>query len=198
MSEGRARVVAWLGREILPHEASVRAWLRRSFAAAGDVDDILQETYCRLAALTNIDHIDQPRGYFFQAARSVALEQIRRARVVRIETVSEIEALDLALEDPSAERIVSGRRELERVKGLIAALPDRCRRIFEMRKIEGVPQREIARRLGVTEHVVENEAVRGLRAILAAMTEQDAPARSHGTRDREGGEKTDGRTRKRR
>ncbi|USQ98462.1 RNA polymerase sigma factor [Caulobacter sp. RL271] len=193
MSEGRARVVAWLGREILPHEAAVRAWLRRSFAAAGDVDDIIQETYCRLAALTNIEHIDEPRGYFFQAARSVALEQIRRARVVRIETVSEIESLDLALEEPSAERIVSGRRELERVRGLIAALPERCRRIFEMRKIEGVPQREIARRLGVTEHVVENEAVRGLRAILAAMTEQDAHARANGAR-----EKTDGRTRKRR
>jgi len=193
LSEGRARVVAWLGREILPHEAAVRAWLRRSFAAAGDVDDIIQETYCRLAALTNIEHIDQPRGYFFQAARSVALEQIRRARVVRIETVSEIEALDLALEEPSAERIVSGRRELERVRGLIAALPERCRRIFEMRKIEGVPQREIARRLGVSEHIVENEAVRGLRAILAAMTEQDAPTGAKGVK-----EKTDGRTRKRR
>jgi len=192
VSEGRARVVAWLGREILPHEAAVRVWLRRSFAAAGDVDDIIQETYCRLAALSNIEHIDQPRGYFFQAARSVALEQIRRARVVRIETVSEIEALDLALEEPSAERIVSGRRELERVRGLIAALPERCRRIFEMRKIEGVPQREIARRLGVTEHVVENESVRGLRAILAAMTEQDAPVGAKGARE------TDGRTRKRR
>ena len=184
--------MAWLGREILPHEAAVRVWLRRSFAAAGDVDDIIQETYCRLAALSNIEHIDQPRGYFFQAARSVALEQIRRARVVRIETVSEIEALDLALEEPSAERIVSGRRELERVRGLIAALPERCRRIFEMRKIEGVPQREIARRLGVTEHVVENESVRGLRAILAAMTEQDAPVGAKGARE------TDGRTRKRR
>jgi len=193
LSEGRARIVAWLGREILPHEAAVRAWLRRSFAAAGDVDDILQETYCRLAALSTIDHIAEPRGYFFQAARSVALEQIRRARVVRIETVSEIEALDLALEDPSAERIVSSRRELERVRGLIAALPERCRRIFEMRKIEGVPQREIARRLGVSENVVENEAVRGLRAILAAMTEQDASLRPQGAR-----EKTDGRTRKRR
>jgi RNA polymerase sigma factor (sigma-70 family) len=146
-----------------------------------------------LAALSNIEHISEPRAYFFQAARSVALEQIRRARVVRIETVSEIEALDLALEDPSAERIVSGRRELERVRGLIAALPDRCRKIFELRKIDGVPQREIARRLGVTEHVVENEAVRGLRAILAAMTEQDAPAGAKGLR-----EKTDGRSRKRR
>jgi hypothetical protein len=48
MTEGRARVVAWLGREILPHEAAVRVWLRRSFAAAGDVDDILQETYLPL------------------------------------------------------------------------------------------------------------------------------------------------------
>lgn len=198
MSEGRARVVAWLGREILPHEAAVRVWLRRSFAAAGDVDDIIQETYCRLAALNTTEHIDQPRGYFFQAARSVALEQIRRARVVRIETVSEIEAFDLALDDPSAERIVSGRRELERVKGLIANLPERCRRIFEMRKIEGMPQREIAQRLGVSENVVENEAVRGLRAILAAMTEQDANPSACATRDREGRERTDGRTRKRR
>lgn len=183
MSEGRARIVAWLGREILPHEAAVRSWLRRSFAAAGDVDDIIQETYCRLAALNTIEHIAEPRAYLFQAARSVALEQIRRARVVRIETVSEIEALDLALEDPSAERIVSGRRELERVRGLIAALPDRCRRIFELRKIEGVSQREIARRLGVTEHVVENEAVRGLRAILAAITEQDASTGAKGPRE---------------
>lgn len=193
MSEARARIVAWLGRDILPHEAAVRAWLRRSFATAGDVDDIIQETYCRLAALTHIEHIAEPRGYFFQAARSVALEQIRRARVVRIETVSEIEALDLALEDPSAERIVLGRRELERVRMLIAALPERCRRVFEMRKIEGVSQREIARRLGVSENIVENEAVRGLRAILAAMTEQDALSGAVGER-----EKLDGRTRKRR
>ncbi|ENZ82904.1 RNA polymerase sigma factor, sigma-70 family [Caulobacter vibrioides OR37] len=191
--EGRARVTIWLGRHILPHEADLRAWLKQSFANAGDVDDIIQETYCRLAALTQIDHIEHPRSYFFQAARSVALEQLRRARVVRIETVSEMESLNLILDDPSAERVVSGRRELERVRGLIAALPDRCRRIIEMRKIEGLPQREIARRLGVTENIVENESVRGLRAILAAITEQDAPARAKRPRV-----SSDGRSRKRR
>ena len=193
MSEGRARIAIWLGRRVLPHERDLRAWLRQSFAAAGDVDDIIQETYCRLAALTQVDHIEHPRAYFFQAARSVALEQIRRARVVRIETVSEMDTLNLILDDPSAERVVSGRRELERVRGLIAALPERCRRIVEMRKIEGLPQREIARRLGVTEHVVENESVRGLRAVLAAITEQDAPAGATGSRV-----KRDGRSRKRR
>lgn len=171
LQDGRARIVAWLGREILPHEADVRAWLRRSLAAAGDADDVIQEAYCRLAGLASIDHIENPRAYFFQTARSVALEQLRRARVVRIDTVTEIDALNVELDEPSPERIAGGRRELARVQRLIAALPERCRRIFEMRKIEGLPQREIARRMGVSEHVVENESVRGLRAILAALAE---------------------------
>ena len=171
MQDGRARIVAWLGREILPHEADVRAWLKRSLPTGGDVDDIIQETYCRLAGLASIDHIETPRAYFFQAARSIVLEQLRRARVVRIETVTEIEALSIEWDEPSPERIAGGRRELARVQRLIAALPDRCRRIFEMRKIEGLPQREIARRMGVSENVVENESVRGLRAILAALAE---------------------------
>jgi RNA polymerase sigma-70 factor (ECF subfamily) len=171
LQDGRARIVAWLGREILPHEADVRAWLRRSLAAAGDADDVIQEAYCRLASLASIDHIENPRAYFFQAARSVALEQIRRARVVRIETVTEIDALNVELDEPSPERIAGGRRELAQVQRLIAGLPERCRRIFEMRKIEGLPQREIARRMGVTENVVENESVRGLRAILAALAQ---------------------------
>ncbi|KRA60094.1 RNA polymerase subunit sigma-24 [Caulobacter sp. Root655] len=171
MQDGRARIVAWLGREILPHEADVRAWLKRSLPTGGDVDDIIQETYCRLAGLASVDHIETPRAYFFQAARSIVLEQLRRARVVRIEAVTEIDALSIEWDEPSPERIAGGRRELAQVLRLIAALPDRCRRIFEMRKIEGLPQREIARRMGVSENVVENESVRGLRAILAALAE---------------------------
>ncbi|MFT4251788.1 MAG: sigma factor, partial [Caulobacter sp.] len=102
--------MAWIGREILPHEADLRAWLRRAFAAAGDVDDIVQETYCRLAGLSAVEHIGEPRAYFFQAARSVALEQLRRARVVRIDTAAEIDALNVELDEPSPERIAGGRR----------------------------------------------------------------------------------------
>ncbi len=137
----------------------------------GDVDDVIQEAYCRLAGLDDVGHITNARAYFFQAARHIVFEQMRRARVVRIETVTEIEALNIALDEPSPERIAGARRELARVRRLIDALPDLRRRIFQMRKIDGLPQREIAKRLGVTENVVENEAVRGLRAILKALAE---------------------------
>jgi RNA polymerase sigma-70 factor (ECF subfamily) len=45
--------------------------------------------------------------------------------------------------------------------------------------MEGLAQKEIAKRLGVTETVVENEASRSLRAILKLMVDpvaHDAPA----------------------
>lgn len=173
MDDARRKVVAWVGRDILPHEADVRAWLRRSMVPASDVEDVLQEAYCRLAGLADVSHIASPRAYFFTVVRSIVIDQMRRARVVRMETVTEIDALNVVQEDPSPERITAARRDLERVRRLIGALPERCRRIFEMRKIDGLSQREIARRLGVTETIVENDVVRGLKLILKAIADGD-------------------------
>ncbi len=171
VDEGRARIVAWVGREILPHEADVRAWLRRSLVSDGEVEDVIQDAYCRLLSLQQTSHIASPRAYFFTAARAVVIDHLRRSRVVKIETVTEIEALNVVLDEPSPERVTAARRELDRVRRLIAALPDRCRRIFELRKIEGVPQRQIAALMGVTETIVENDVVKGQRLILKALAE---------------------------
>ena len=173
MDDARRKVVAWVGREILPHEADVRAWLRRSLLPAADVEDVLQEAYCRMAGLSDIAHIATPRAYFFTVARSIVIDQMRRARVVRMETVTEIDALNVVQDDPSPERIAAARQDLDWVRGLIGNLPERCRRIFEMRKIDGLSQREIARRMGVTETIVENDVVRRLKLILKAIAEGD-------------------------
>ncbi|MDB5456869.1 MAG: polymerase, sigma-24 subunit, subfamily [Caulobacter sp.] len=175
MEQSRAEIVAWVGSQILPHEADVRAWLRRTGGAHFDIDDIVQETYCRLAALRGVDHIVNGRAYFFRTARNIAIERIRRARIVRIDCVTEIDALNVVDHEPSPERIVAGRRELARVQRLIEGLPERCREIFKLRRIHGLSQREVAQRLGVTENVVEMQAMRGLRLILRALSESQTP-----------------------
>lgn len=176
MDDSRRKVVAWVGREILPHEADVRAWLRRSMAPPGEVEDIVQDAYCRLVGMADVSHISNPRAYFFTVARSIVIDRMRRARVVRMETMTEIDSMNVVWDDPSPERITAARRELERVRGLIAGLPTRCRRIFELRKIEGLSQREIAQRLGVTETIVENDVGRGLKLILKALAEGEGQA----------------------
>lgn len=171
MDEDRRKIVAWVGAHLMPHEPAVRRWLRRSLVSRDDVDDLIQEAYCRIASLESVDHIERPDRYFFQTVRMLLAEQVRRSRIVRIESVTEIDSLSIYSEEPSPERITAARRELEKVQKLIEGLPERCRRIFELRKIHGVPQRDIARMLGVTESTVENDGVKGMRLIMQALRE---------------------------
>jgi len=168
-------VALWVAREILPHEGRVRAWLTRQWRGAVDVDDVLQEAYCRLSGLASIDHIENPLAYFRRAAHAAAVDAIRH-RTKNIVSMTEIDWFDVLDESPSADRVVQGAQELGRVGRLLAGLSDPCRRVIELRRIEGLSQRETAERLGVSENVVENHIVRGIRRVLAAMAEQEADA----------------------
>ena len=167
----RARRVAWVASRIMPHEPGVRRWLARSRLPHDQIADLVQEAYCRFAAMASLDHITQPQAYFFQIIRSLIVDKMRQARVVRIETVTEIEALPVITDEPSSERIVAARRELAEVMLLISQLPDRCRSVFQLRKIEGLSQKEIAAKLGVTETIVENDVAKGMRIISRALRE---------------------------
>ncbi len=59
-----------------------------------------------------------------------------------------------------------------RLRAIMAKLPERCRRIVEMRKIEGISQKEIARRVGVSESVVENDVHHGVQTIPRVWRER--------------------------
>jgi RNA polymerase sigma factor (sigma-70 family) len=160
-----------VGCEILPHERDLRTWLARRFVAEGDVEDIVQECYCRLAELRDVSHIADPRAYLFTTARHLAFRQRRRATVVRIEAMSDLLLDEIEADQPSPERFAAAREELGRVDAALKTLTERARRIFLMRRVEGLSQKEIARIMGVSETVVENEASRSLRAIMKLMTE---------------------------
>src|SRR3546814_14631360 len=91
--EKRAKIMAWVGREILPHEADVRAWLRRKLDP-NDLEDVIQESYCQIASLKDVSHIRSGRGYFLPASRRIALMRSMRARIVSIVSVTATESKD--------------------------------------------------------------------------------------------------------
>jgi RNA polymerase sigma-70 factor (ECF subfamily) len=155
----------------MPHEGKVRAWLARARVTQEDIDDLIQESYSNLVGLDRTDHIDRPDAYFFSIARNLLLRKLRRSSVVPIATIAEIESFDDG--QPSPERNVAGRRDYARVLGLIAELPEQCRRAVEMRKVEGRSQRDIAQALGISESMVEWHVHSGIQSILKTMRRQD-------------------------
>ncbi|PTQ12196.1 RNA polymerase subunit sigma-24 [Sphingomonas oleivorans] len=170
----RREVVRWVALHILPHEADVRKWLHRSIAEPADVNDLIQQAYCRLSELDYVGHIRNGRAYFFATVRSILLERIRRERIVQIQAVTDLDALCIVDESPSPETVIGAKLELCHVLKLINSLPAAYRDVLKLRRIEGLSQKETAMRLGVTEKVVENNSTRGLKMLLAALTQARA------------------------
>lgn len=171
MRQSRREIVTWVGSNIVPHEASLRARLRKMAISEDEISDVVQDAYLKISKLSTVAHIRNPRSYLYATARTVLLDRFRRAAIVRIDAVAEIEAFGFADDSPSPERRANARLELERIRRLINDLPENCRAIFELRRLQGVPQKEIAARLGIPEHTVEAQATRGLKLILKALAE---------------------------
>jgi RNA polymerase sigma factor (sigma-70 family) len=171
----------WLGRHVLPHEPALRAWLRRKSLAGLDVDDIVQETYTRLVGAESVTHIHDARSYAFQIAGSVVIDHLRRLKVVSISQVPNFDYLEVAADEPSPERQVIDRDELQQLAQVIAGLPGRVRDVFILRRVHGLSQREVAQRLGISENTVEKHMSRGFLLMLDRLggKEPSQPS-SHG------------------
>jgi RNA polymerase sigma factor (sigma-70 family) len=155
----------WLARNIVPHETAIRAWLvRRAFDL--DIDDIIQEMYARLAGLETVEDIRNPRQYAFQAAFSILVNLTRHARVIPMVAVGDFEELGLSSPEPSPEQHAEARAELKALEQALQSLPDACREAFLLRRVDGLSQKEVAAKMGISEKTVEKYMANGVRFLI--------------------------------
>lgn len=95
MNTREADLNRWFAEKIQPHEAMLRAWLQRRFVSACDVDDILQESYMRVLQAGQRGELRSPKAFLFATAHNLALDNIRRRKIVREEPLVEKEALSV-------------------------------------------------------------------------------------------------------
>lgn len=163
VSDDRA---VWLARHVLPHEAALRAWLVRWRIEDLLADDVVQETYAVLASRACVDDIRNPRSYFFQTARSIILMHLRRSRVVSIRAVEDIDRIGAAADEPTPEQQVSDREELHQLARAIAQLPEMGRQALTLRVIEGLSQREVGERMGISENAAQKHIAKSIHLLM--------------------------------
>jgi RNA polymerase sigma-70 factor (ECF subfamily) len=169
---GRARR-KWVAAHILPYEPELRGWLRRRVHSlkSHDIDDLVQEAYARLLA-ADCGAIANGRSYLFATVRHLLYRQARRARIVPMERLAEIDALRLPREELSPERRVSARQELERLERIVNALPEQARRAFQLQKFHGLTQKQIAVEMSITEKTVEKHLATALSRVLDGFADE--------------------------
>ena len=151
---------------MLPHEPALRAWLRARFPVVTDADDLVQEAYARLMRAHATGPVACPRALLFVTVRNLALNHLRHQRIERPEGAAEIDALSVADERVGAPEALAQAEDFQVLIRAIQALPERCRQIVTLRKIYGLSQKEVAERLGLSEHTVEAQGGIGLRKCI--------------------------------
>jgi RNA polymerase sigma-70 factor (ECF subfamily) len=131
-----------------------------------DVDDIVQETYAKLAGLDSVEQIREPKRYMFQTAFSIIALHLRRLRVVSISTAADLDRFDIASPDVSAEQDLIFRDELKELAEALVSLPVLCREAFMLRRVTGLSQKETAERIGVSEKTVEKYMSKSIRFLM--------------------------------
>lgn len=165
----------WFAAEVQPHEAALRAWLRSQFPQLTDVDDLVQEAYARVLRAKERGPVQTPRALLFTSARHVAIDLLRRQKIVTFEPIAENPASPVYDESRGVAETAAHHQELEILTHAIQSLPDRCRQVLTLRKIYGLPQKEIAAQLGISEHTVEVQVANGMRRCTDFLARHGLP-----------------------
>lgn len=162
MPPPNAESARWFAEEVQPHESDLRAYLRHHFPTIADTDDLVQETYIRVFRAHILGKINEARPYLFVTARNAALDLCRRNHRTPIHPVVEPERLSVAMDEPDSAESLSHEQKLSLLLEAIETLPKRCRVVLKLRKLRGWSHREIAVKLGISEHTVNAQIAKGV------------------------------------
>lgn len=113
-----------------------------------DVDDLVQEVFIRLVRQAAIESVRQIDSYVFQTAANVIRDRARRLAARHHREHDELSEGNLPTDDLSPERVLLGAEQLGRALAALEELPDSTRRVFVLRRYEGMRYEEIAAHLG--------------------------------------------------
>lgn len=178
----------WFTEEVLVHEEALLRYLLRCWPHREEAHDLRQDIYARVYEAAAQGFPTQPKAFLFATARNLLADRARRARVVSIEPMGDFEPSRVLIDDVSPERWCGGRQALKRLADAFDRLPDRCREVVWLRRVEELSQKDVALRLGISEKTVEKHIAKGMRLLADQLfggegLARDADAAASGAAD---------------
>jgi RNA polymerase sigma-70 factor (ECF subfamily) len=125
-------------------------------------EDQVQEVFLQLWRRRESLQIQESlRSYLFRSVRNRALNHLRHERVVR-RTALEVPTPFTPASAPT--RLVEEEMEAA-LRRAVLQLPERCREVFELSRVHGLRNAEVAEVLGISAKTVEGQITKALRLL---------------------------------
>ena len=148
------------------NRSSLAGLLRGFLDSSHDIEDMMQEAFLKAYQAERSSRIKKPQAFLFRTARNLAINEIRRRRNHRTDTIADPDTLFLAETAPDTSERVIAQDFLERALNAINQLTPRVREVFLLAKIEGQTRKQIASSLGITVATVDQHIASGVAKML--------------------------------
>lgn len=155
------------------HRPDLVRFLARRLGCEATAKDLAQEIWLRLSRVNRGAPNKNPRALLFHIAANLAMDHHRVERR-RVELVAEVQDLLWPqCNEISPERNAMAEQTLIQLNAEVERLPERSREIFRMNRFDGLTQREIADRLGISVTAVEKHLQKAFARLAAARVSAD-------------------------
>ena len=141
-------------------------------------EELVQETYLRVARTVRDKPIDHLEPFLFQTGRNLALDHLRRERMQSRTMLDDVpnEVVEaVAAPASSSEDGLHAARLLQHLGSALDQLSSRQQRIFVLSRLHGMSAGDIAAELGVSPSTVQKE-LKLIMALCVTLIERLTPA----------------------
>lgn len=144
------------------HKSALKRFISRFLQNAQDIEDVAQEAFLRAYTAEKKSDIQQPKSFLFRIAKNVAVSELRLKSRQITDYIEDQASQDVLLGEWTLEDEVSAQEKLGIHCEAVSTLPPQCRRVYLMRKVYGMPHKEIAERLEIAVSTVEKHLMKGV------------------------------------
>jgi len=162
-----------LGDVFVANRAQLWHVARRIVRTTELADDVVQDAYLRIADGACERKIDKPMGYCCQVVRNLALDHCRRQSLEATYRTFDIDVETVDVPGPSApDTVMRDRQVVGLIEQALSQLPARTRVAFQLYRLDGLTQRDIAAQLGCALGLVNrliaeaDEAIGAMRHLI--------------------------------
>ncbi len=153
-----------VGPVFLAYEARLRGFVEKRVPDKAEADDILQQLYLKVYAnCEQLQEVKNIKAWLYQVTRNAVYDFFRESS--RRQSIGELEL-------PDGELPGSARHEVEAlVEPFIKLLPAEYAEALRLSELEGISQKEIAGRLGISYSGAKSRVQRGRERLKALFME---------------------------
>lgn len=143
-----------LCHQFIACRAQLRDAAARILGCRQRAEDVVQDAWFKIADVSADFPVRQPKAFLIQVVRNLAIDRQRRLSIESCMFAEEEEGMNVVSHGVTPENASIARQTLVNLSRALSCLPERTLRAFELHRLDGYTQREVAEQLGVSTTLV--------------------------------------------